>query len=80
MTFESLLAGPTFARCTFKGALRGTKLGDERHVYIYKEDFAQQYDKCQLYIFQAGRRACAVNAQRANVRTSDRLVQVQKLI
>ena len=38
MTFESLLAGPTFARCAFKGALRGTKLDsgltDERHVYI----------------------------------------------
>ena len=26
LTFESLLAGPTFARCAFKGALRGTKL------------------------------------------------------
>ena len=62
LTFESLLAGPTFARCSFKGALREAKLDavqtDERHVYvrmcvyiyiyIYKEEFAQQYDKCGL--------------------------------
>ena len=64
LTFESLLAGPMFARCAFKGALREAKLDavqtDERHVYvrmyvyiyiyiyIYKEDFAQQYNKCGL--------------------------------
>ena len=50
MTFESLLAGPTFARCTFEEALRGTKLDHGRtariYIYIYKEDFAQQYDNC----------------------------------
>ena len=35
LTFESLLAGPTFARCAFKGALRGTKLDHGRTARIY---------------------------------------------
>ena len=39
LTFESLLAGPTFAHCAFKGALRGTKLDAGRmngtYIYIY---------------------------------------------
>ena len=54
LTFESLLAGPTFACCAFKRAHRGTKLDagqmegptNGTYIYIYKEDFAQQYDKC----------------------------------
>ena len=49
----------------------------KKHIYIYDEDFSQLYDKCGaraarqlyifIYIFQAVRRARAVNALRANV-------------
>ena len=39
LTFEALLAGPTFARCAFKGTLRRTNLDegemDGTHIYIY---------------------------------------------
>ena len=35
MTFESLLAGLTFAHCAFKGAHRGTKFDAERATHTY---------------------------------------------
>ena len=47
LTFETLLAGPTLARCAFTGP-NWTPDGqtDGTYIYTYKEDFAEQYDKC----------------------------------
>ena len=64
-----------FAHCTFKGTLRGAKLDDGRTVPIYKEDFAQQYDKCgarsglpQLELRQyKHRKKCCYEFSRLNV-------------
>ena len=49
MTVKSLLAGSTFVHCLFKGSFKGPNWTMYRQMdgtYIYKQDFAQQYDKC----------------------------------
>ena len=52
MTFEPLLPGPTFARCAFTGSSaepNWTMDGTYIYIYMYMEDFTQQYDKCAAH-------------------------------